>query len=98
GLRSEKNEMNLRLLTGYITGIYWQYLRPADRNAEAADLENTLWAAMEQDIPANNKKILFGAYQNVYLTDAGKKRIYAIWADKKAPTGVKLNEDDYTGL
>lgn len=98
GLQVEKNEMNLRLVTGYIDVIYWQYLRASDRLAEASDVENSFWTAMERDIPANNKKILFRAYQSVFLTDAGKRRIYQIWADKKAPTGVKLNEDDYTSL
>jgi aminopeptidase N len=98
GITIEKNEMNLRLLTGYITNIYWSFMLPAYRLAISAELEQTLWATMEQQTAVNNKKILFGAYQSVYLSAEGKGRIYQIWQTQKAPAGVKLNEDDYTGM
>lgn len=98
GISIEQNEMNLRLLTGYITNIYWSFILPKDRLALSAELEHTLWAAMEQQTPANNKKILFGTYQSVYLSADAKSRIYQIWQSQKAPEGIKLAEDDYTGL
>jgi aminopeptidase N len=98
GISIEQNEMNLRLLTGYITSIYWSFILPKDRLALSAELEHTLWAAMEQQTATNNKKILFGAYQSVYLSAYAKNRIYKIWQSQKAPDGIKLAEDDYTGL
>ena len=42
GLHTEKDEMNLRLLTGYVAGIYWQYLPASVRMAKAPELENIL--------------------------------------------------------
>lgn len=98
GLTKEKEETNLRLLTGYITGIYWEYISPTERNRRAGALENTLWSAMEQQAPANNKKILFGAYEGIYLTPEATQRVYNIWQSQKAPEGVKLTEDDYSGM
>jgi aminopeptidase N len=98
GLALEKEETNLRLLTGYISNIYWEFITPAVRNAMAAGLEDSLWSALQQQEKPNNKKVLFRAYQDVYLTEAAKKNIYTIWQLQKTPAGVKLNEDDYTSL
>jgi aminopeptidase N len=98
GLALEKEETNLRLLTGYIGNIYWEFIKPAVRNAMAAELENSLWSALQQQEKPNNKKMLFRAYQDVYLTGAANKNIYTIWQQQKPPVGVKLNEDDYTSL
>lgn len=98
GISVEKNEMNLRLLTGYISNIYWTFLLPADRLALSTGLEQALWRSMEQQTAANNKKILFGAYQNICLSVEGKSRIYQIWLTQKPPAGIKLAEDDYTGM
>ncbi|MDQ0965692.1 aminopeptidase N [Flavobacterium sp. W4I14] len=98
GLSVEKNEMNLRLITGYLTNIYWTFLTAEARNAMYESMEKTIWNAMEQQQTQNNKKILFNAYQNVYLsTDAGK-RMYNIWLNQTAPNGIKLLEDDYSAI
>ncbi|PAW95016.1 aminopeptidase [Mucilaginibacter sp. MD40] len=98
GLKTESEETNLRLLTGYISSIYWEFI-PADvRNRHSGDLEHNLWEAMQQQTEANNKKLLFNAYQNVYLSNEAGQRVYGIWQTQKAPQGVKLTEDDYTGM
>lgn len=94
----EKNEMNLRLLTGYLTSIYWTFILPEDRLALSTALAHTLWEAMEQQTAANNKKILFGAYQNISLSAEATNRIYQIWLTQKPPAGIKLAEDDYTAM
>jgi aminopeptidase N len=98
GLQTETEETNLRLITGYISKIYWAYLKPAERISRSAALEQMLWAAMQQQIPANNKKIMFDTYQNIYLNKEASKRIYDIWKTQTPPAGVKLAEDDYTAL
>lgn len=53
---------------------------------------------MEQQTQPNNKKILFRAYQEVYLSATAKSNIYTIWKQQQPPAGVKLTEDDYTSL
>ncbi|MES2061049.1 MAG: M1 family aminopeptidase [Bacteroidota bacterium] len=98
GLAAEKNEMNLRVLSGYITNIYWEFISPQERPAYTTLLETATWAAMEKQTAPNNKKIMFGAYQNMYLSDAAGKQIYQIWQHQQAPEGVKLTEDDYTSI
>ena len=51
----------------------------------------------EQQEP-NPKKLLFKAFQDVFLSKEAKDHLYEVWKTKKAPEGVKLSEDDYTVL
>ncbi len=98
GLLLEKSEMNLRLLTGYIGTIYWEFLSPSVRQNTVNELEQNLWNALQSQTLANNKKILFKAYQDISLSPSAKKNLYNIWQKQQPPTGVKLTEDDYTSL
>lgn len=98
GLSTEKNEMNLRLITGYISNIYWEFISPQSRTQLATELETALWDAMQQQILPNNKKILFKAYQDIYLSAEAGKRIYNVWKRQQPPDGIKLAEEDFTSL
>lgn len=98
GITVEKNEMNLRLLTGYMTNIYWTFLTKEKRESINVLLEKTIWSAIEEQQLANNKKILFNAYQNIYQSADAAQRMYNIWFKQTAPEGIKLSEDDYSSL
>ena len=98
GLVAEKEETNLRLLTGYISSVYWEFIKPDIRKQLSVTLENELWDAIKQQPLPNNKKILFKAYQDIYLSDNAGKNIYTIWEKQLPPAGVKLTEDDFTSL
>jgi aminopeptidase N len=94
----EPEELNLKLLTGQASAIFWQFLSPAQRTAVAPALEHDLWAAMLKNPAANAQKLLFKTYQSVALTPEAQSRLYRIWQTEKAPASVKLTEDDYTAL
>jgi len=98
GITVEKNEMNLRLLTGYMTNIYWTFLTAEKRESINVLMEKTIWNTLEKEQVANNKKILFNAYQNIYQSPDAGKRLYDIWLKQSAPEGIKLQEDDYSSL
>lgn len=95
---TEQNEMNLRVLTGYIAGLYWGFISPEVRFNRSTTLEQTLWAAMQKRDVANQKKVLFNAYQNIFLSSEAANNLKTIWKNQQAPAGVKLAEDDYTSL
>jgi aminopeptidase N len=97
-LNLEPEELNLKLLTGQASAVFWQFLSPAQRLAVGPALEQDLWAAMQKNPAPNSKKLLFKTYQSVALTKAAQSRLYQIWQTEKAPAGVKLTEDDYTAL
>ncbi|WP_457288638.1 M1 family aminopeptidase [Pedobacter sp. UYP24] len=98
GLSKEKEELNLKLITGYISNIYWIFIDAKEREAYATELESALWSGVGSAEPSNNRKILFKTYQDVYLSAAGRERMYKIWSDQQAPAGIKLTEDDYTSI
>lgn len=98
GLTLEKEELNLKLISGYISNIYWEFISAADRTEVAAGLEHALWSAMESQSLTNNKKLLFKAYQDVYISPSGRNRIYDIWKTQKVPAGIKLTEEDYISM
>lgn len=97
-LGNESEELNLRLLTSQLSDIVWTFTRPEKRPALAASVEQDAWQAMEQETAPGKKKLLFRLYQNIALSREAQDRLYAIWNDQKAPTGVTLTEDDYTAL
>ncbi len=97
-LAREPEELNLKLLTGQASAVFWQFLTPAQRRAVGPALEADLWAALLKNPAPNAKKQLFKTYQSIALTPAAQTRLYHIWRTQKAPAGVKLTEDDYTAL
>ncbi|MBW4891308.1 ERAP1-like C-terminal domain-containing protein [Mucilaginibacter sp. HMF5004] len=97
-LGTEKEEMSLKQITGYISSIYWQFINPQTRLKVNENLENALWQAMQQQTAANNKKILFSTYQSIYLSANARSNIYNVWKQQQPPAGVKLSEEDYTGM
>ncbi|UEG55009.1 M1 family aminopeptidase [Mucilaginibacter daejeonensis] len=98
GCAAEQEETNLRLLTGYMTGIYWEFLTPGLRDQRAEEFEKVLWNAFEKQSGANHKKLLFNAYLNVYRCKSAGERINEIWRSQQAPAGIKLTEDDYINM
>ncbi|WP_426058646.1 M1 family metallopeptidase [Hymenobacter sp. B1770] len=97
-LTREPEELNLKLLTGQASDIFWHFLSPAQRLAVVPDLEKDIWAALQKNPAANSKKLLFKTYQSIALTPPAQAGLYQIWQSEKAPAGVKLTEDDYTAL
>lgn len=97
-LSREPEELNLKLLTGQASAVFWQFLTPAQRQVVGPELEKDLWAALAQNPVPNAKKLLFKAYQSIALSQAAQARLYRIWETQQAPAGVKLTEDDYTSL
>jgi len=98
GTAQEKDELNLKLITNYIGSIYWEFISKDERLAINPVLENNLWKAIQlQDLP-NPKKMLFKAYQGVFLSKDAYAKLNDIWKSQKALPGLKLFEDDYTAL
>ncbi|WP_299986778.1 M1 family aminopeptidase [uncultured Pontibacter sp.] len=94
----ETDELNLKLLTGYLSDTYWKFTTPARRAEIAPAFEKNLWDAMEKHKSGNAKKLLFKTYQNIALSKEAQDRLHQVWEAQKAPAGVTLNEDDYTSL
>ncbi|MHC2993143.1 aminopeptidase [Pontibacter sp. HJ8] len=94
----ETEELNLKILTGYLTETFWRYNTQETRNRMASAVEKKLWDVMQLQNTANTRKLVFKAYQNIALSQEAQDRLHSIWKDQKAPAGVTLTEDDYTSL
>jgi len=97
-IANEYSELNIKLLTGQLSAIYWQFLTPAERLAQAPAVEAALWQALQAAPTPGAQKLFFQAYQRVALTPAALGQLYHIWQTQQAPAQVKLTEDDYTSL
>ncbi|MCT4140612.1 aminopeptidase [Elizabethkingia anophelis] len=97
-LQKESTELNLRLITGYISGIYWGFLTESIRNKESESLENIVWNALQKQAAVNNKKNLFDCYQGIFQSKKAYDNLYTIWKSQTAPQGITLNDEDFTSL
>ncbi|TDB66090.1 aminopeptidase [Arundinibacter roseus] len=97
-LIAEKEELNIRLLTGQLSSIFWQFIPSGQRPALATKLEVETRKAMQVQENPNIKKLLFKFYQSVTLSKVTQDELYTIWKTQKAPNGITLTEDDYTAL
>ncbi|WP_336687391.1 M1 family aminopeptidase [Chryseobacterium bernardetii] len=97
-LSKETTELNLRLITGYISSIYWNFLPENTRLKESVNLENILWKALQEQTAKNNKKIVFDGYQNIFQSKEAYDNLYTIWKSQTPPQGVSLNDEDFTNL
>ena len=97
-LAREPEELDLNILLDQLGSVFWRFLTPAQREAIAPWLEAGLWQTMLGVPAGNEKKLLFRTYSNIVLSKEGQDRLYGIWKEQRPPVGVKLSEDDYTGL
>ncbi|QIY90248.1 M1 family metallopeptidase [Chryseobacterium gallinarum] len=97
-LQKENTELNLRLITGYISTIYWEFLPENIRLKESENIENKLWEALQVQKAKNNKKILFDSYQNIFQSQKAYDNLYTIWKSQTPPQDVSLNDEDFTSL
>lgn len=97
-LQQETTELNLRLITGYISVIYWEFLSENQRQKESENLEDTLWNVLQAQTAKNNKKILFDCYQGIFQSQKAYDNLYTIWKSQTPPQDVSLNDEDFTSL
>ncbi|MDR2235225.1 MAG: aminopeptidase [Chryseobacterium sp.] len=97
-LPKEDTELNLRLITNYISTIYWEFLPENIRLKESANIENRLWEALQLQKAKNNKKILFDGYQGMFQSQKAYDNLYTIWKSQTPPQDVSLNDEDFTNL
>ena len=97
-LTREPEELNLNILLDQVNSIFWRFLSLTLRDSISWGLEDDLWQALQQVQPKNEKKLLFGTYTSIVISKEGQDSLFSIWRDRRPPAGVKLSEDDYTGL
>ncbi|RZK76322.1 MAG: hypothetical protein EOO85_11650 [Pedobacter sp.] len=94
----EREELNVKLLSNYISSIYWGFISTDDRAIVATQIEHTLWNGIGQQPSPNTKKLIFKNYQDIFSSTEARDRIYSVWQSTSTIPGIKLTEDDYTSI
>ena len=98
GLSKEHNPLTAKLISDYLTTIFWKYLTDGQRARLQPTLEKELMAQLRSGLPADIKKILFETFRSIACSDSGKQKLYTIWNKRTVIPNLKLNEDDFTDL
>ena len=98
GIKTEKNALILGQITSQMSNVYWTFFDNLQRESHQKELEDLVYNQLQQDLPANIKKTLFGLFSSVAYSETGKQRLYKIWSKKTEIKNLKLNEDDYTAM
>jgi len=98
GLKIEKNELIIKLISGKIKDIFWKYFTPEERIAHQKKLEDLVYDRLNSNIPSDIKKTLFELFQSIAYSETGKERLYQIWNKKTSIPNLLLNNDDCTKI
>ncbi|MAE82619.1 MAG: peptidase M1 [Flammeovirgaceae bacterium] len=97
-ITSEENELVLSLLTSKLRHLFWHFLSTGERSSYQPTLEKTLLEELNNNRPANQKKVLFGLFESIAYSDSGINTLYSLWNKSSSIEDLKLNQDDFTGL
>lgn len=98
GLKKEKNELLLSLLSNQIIHLYWTYLSEEERNKKQNEIEELLFARLQLDEEPSIKKTLFNTFLSFAYTGIAQDRLYKIWREDIVIPKLILNQDDFTGI
>ncbi|WP_031427143.1 M1 family aminopeptidase [Flavimarina sp. Hel_I_48] len=98
GLKSEKNEFILNLISSELQSIFWHFLTPEQRDDHQKELETLVYNALKNNLKPNIKKTLFNVFSNVAYSEEGREKLYKIWKKDTKIADLRLNEDDFTAM
>ncbi len=98
GLKTENNELITRLITNQLRTLFWKYLSEEERSEVQQELEQSLISIINDDLPANRKKTLFGLFRSIAYSSTGQDTLYKIWNKETTIKDLKLNTDDYANM
>lgn len=93
-LEKESNDLIVSHMSGGLTNIYWQFLRPGERELLAPELEAKLLRISESSKSPAKKKAVFKLYVGLSISGDALAKKYTFWEKGSGPGGVRLNEDD----
>jgi aminopeptidase N len=97
-LRNEQNELVAQQLIGLLRGAYWRFVPNAVRAQMAPEVETVLWTLLDSAPSAGRKGAYFSALTSMTLSDSGVAHLERIWRKDETPTGLPLEEQQYTAL
>jgi len=94
----EDEQLVAQQVLGLLRNAWWQYLDAGVRQQLAAELEATLWQALDRAPTAGRKGPYFNAIVALTQSAAGVARLEKIWRMHETPAGLPLEEQQYIAL
>ena len=94
----EQEEVLVRLISGKLQNIFWNYLTENERSSIHKALEADIRERLEGTETSGIKKSLFNLYKGIAYSSEGADFLYTIWNKTTRISNLKLNSDDYTNL
>jgi aminopeptidase N len=94
----EDDEMVAQVVLDDLVGLFWRWLEPVTRRAEADRIETLLWDRLTSATGASHKAALFNAWRSVASSPAALARMERIWSGHDTVPGLPLAERDFTTL
>ncbi|MFC2148345.1 M1 family metallopeptidase [Bacteroidota bacterium] len=98
GLKKEKNELLLSILSNQIIHLFWTYFSEEERMQQQNEIVELLFARLQQDEEPSTKKTLFNTFLSLAYTGIARDRLYKIWRKEIVIPELLLNQDDFTGI
>ncbi|WMI64186.1 M1 family aminopeptidase [Aestuariibaculum sp. YM273] len=98
GLKVEKEDLIINLISGEIKSIFWKYFTADERDLMLESLESFLQERLKENLDPSIKKTVFNLYKSVAYSETGKDFLYQVWNRSIQLDNVYLNENDYTGI
>ena len=98
GINVEQNELIVKLLSNQLSTLFWDFLTSKQQVIAQAELETKIYGRLQEDLPSNVKKTLFGLFESIAYSKTGKEKLYQIWNKEIKISNLKLNEDDFINM
>jgi aminopeptidase N len=98
GLETERDELVMQQLLGFVRSAYWRYLPDAERRGLAERIEGALWRELDRAEGVSRKAAYWSTIVSVTLTERGTQRLRRVWAKEETVRGLPLSEQQYTAL
>jgi aminopeptidase N len=94
----EEEEMVAQVVLDDLGGIFWRWIGPDTRRAEAERVESLLWDRLQSARGVSHKAALFHAWRSIATSPAALDRMESIWRGRDTVPGLPLAERDLTSL
>lgn len=97
-MKTEHNKLNVHLISGYLSTVYWHYLSNYTRHILASNLEKELWSQMNSVPDSSMKPLYFRSYESIVTTRDGLDLLRRVWSNEIQPTGLIFSPEDFTHM
>ncbi|MEH6515328.1 MAG: M1 family aminopeptidase [Halioglobus sp.] len=97
-VREEDNELLLDLALSQLSRVYVSFLTPGQQQELQAEVEDSLWLALNNQTEGGKARLYFGAFSSLASSSENVLRVYKLWSKELKIPALSLSETDYTRL